>query len=154
MSSSLMSGLPRRETCCHPVVCLQELAAAPLRERHLRDGPLAGRPDPDDVIAAVVELGQRHLQRDSVHRVAGEEVLAAAAGTCAAANGNEVERRADVAEEAVVALTREDLRAVVEVVDPRHRERVVARCRPRPDVVGRGQQPATDNTGRFPVDAA
>ena len=53
-----------------------------------------------------------------MHRVAGEEVLTAAGCTGAAANGNEIERRADVAEEAVVALTGEDLRSVVEVVHP------------------------------------
>src|SRR4029079_3804346 len=89
--------------------CLQDLPSAALGERHLRDGPLAGRPDPDDVIAAVVQLRQRDLQRDGVHRVAGEEVLAAPARTRAASNGNEIERRADVPEETVIALTCEDL---------------------------------------------
>ena len=107
--------------------------------------PLGRGPDTDDVVAAVVELRQRHLQRDRVHRVAGEEIPAAAAGTRAAADRHEVERRADVTEEPVVTLTREDLGAVAEVVDAGHRQRVVVRRRARADVVGRREQPVPDD---------
>src|SRR4029077_17351216 len=78
--------------------CLQDLPPTALRERHLRDRPFAGRPDSDGGAPAIVQLRQRHLYRDSVHRVAAEELPAAAAGTCTAANGNEIERRTDVAE--------------------------------------------------------
>ena len=127
-------------------------SARNLRPRHfasvdLHDGPLTRRPDADDVIRAVVELRQRHLQRDRVHGVAGEEVLAAAGCTGAVANRDEVEDRTDVAEEAVVTLTGEDLRAVVEIVDAGRGECAVVRRRPRPDVVGRRQQTAADDAG-------
>jgi len=88
-----------------------------------------------------------------VHCVPGEKVLTAAGGTGAVANGNEVERRPDVAEEPVVALTGEDLRSVAQVVHARHRERVIVRGRARPDVVGRGQQTVAHDARGIPVDA-
>src|SRR5207247_4315838 len=84
--------------------------------------------------------------------VAGEEVLTAAGRPGAAANRNEIERRADVAKEPVVALTCEDLRSVVQVVYARHRERVIVRGRPRPDVVGRRQQTVAHDAGGISLD--
>ena len=87
-----------------------------------------------------------------MHRVAGEEVLAAAGCTRAAANRDEIERRTDVTEEAVVPLPGEDLRAVVQIVDARHGKRVVVRRRTRSDVVGWCEQAAADDFARLPLD--
>src|SRR5213592_3483306 len=87
-----------------------------------------------------------------MHGVAGEEVLASAGCTGAAADRDQVEDRADVAVEPVVALAREHLRAVAQVMDAARGERAVVRGRPWADVVGRGDEAAADDTRGDPVD--
>ena len=131
------------------------VAAAP----RLELAPLGGGPDADRVVG-VVELGDRDLQGDRVDGVVGEEVLPAAHVPRATPERDEVEDRADVAEERVLALAGEHLPAAVEVEDPRVRERAVVgrpverHVRPRPDV-RRGRQATGDNgSAPLPVHAA
>ena len=101
------------------------------------------RPDADRVIAAVVERGLRDLQRDRMHAVAREEVLAAAGGAGSVADRHEVEDRSDVCEERIVTLPGEDRRAVGQRMNSRNREAVVVRGRARSDVVRRGHAAPT-----------
>src|SRR5207249_1487232 len=79
-----------------------------------------------------------------------EEVLAAAGCAGSVPDRDEVERRADVAEERVVALPGEDRRPVGERVDALDGEVVIVRRRPRADVVGRRREAAADD-GRLPA---
>ena len=90
------------------------------------------------------------LHAERVDAVAGEEVLAAAHVASALADRDEVEDRADVAEERIVALTGERLAAHGEGDDALRGERAVVRSRARPDVVRRGR-PAGDDR-RLPAD--
>ena len=89
--------------------------------------------------------GDRNLHAERVDSVAGEEVLAAAHVARALANCDEIEDRADVAEERIVALPCERLATAGEGDDALRGERAVVRGRARPDVVGRGR-PAGDDT--------
>ena len=88
------------------------------------------------VVFCRVQLGDRDLERDRVYRVAGEEVLAAAVCPVPLRIATQVEDRADVAEERVVALAGE-----VEMPSLLHDRLVdevaVVRSRARPDVVRR-----------------
>ena len=107
--------------------------------------PIGRGPDADDVVRSVVEHRDRNLQRDGVDTVAGEEVLASAGRSGAFANRDQIEGRADVAEERVVALAGEHGCAVAQLMDARGRECVVVRGRTRTDVVGRCQQSVPDD---------
>ena len=105
MTTSLISGSPRRDTCVQP------------RCRLAVDGDVlavGGRPDAERV-ALRVDLRDRDLQGDRVDVVAGQEVLAAAhvARRARLADRDEVEDRADVREERVVTLAGEDADAVL-----------------------------------------
>jgi len=99
MMTSLTSGLARRLTW------IQRRVLA--RRRPRRDlAPVDGRPDADDAVPCV-QLGDRNLHAERVDAVAGEEVLPAAHVAGALANRDEIEDRADVAEERIVTLTGE-----------------------------------------------
>ena len=90
---------------------------APSRRRlagHHGPGPVRSGPDADDV-ALTLDGVDRHLDRRRVDVEAGERVLAAAAlSEVGATDGDQVERGADVTEERIVGVTREDLRAAAE----------------------------------------
>ena len=120
------------------------VAALLVGTRHAGALPVRRSPHTDHV-RVVVEHRDRHLKRDRVHAVAGEEVLAAAGRPGPVADRDEIEDGADVAEERIVTLACEDGRAVRERVHTLLRQRVVVRSRPRADVVGRGHQPAADD---------
>ena len=100
MITSLTSGLPSRSTWTQ----LPELLVTAPRTVVFLRSTEAHTP----IVAVLrVEAGDRHLDRVAVDAVAGEEVLAAAGVARALADRDEIEDRADVAEERVVTLTGE-----------------------------------------------
>ena len=137
MTTSLISGLPRRETWTHWFFALPWSTVSFWRSVAAQHA--------DRVVAAVVELRLRDLQRDRVHAVAGEEVLPASGRAGACSNRDEIEDRADVGEECIVTLTGECGHAVAQGVDPLGGERRVVRSRARADVVRRRLQVRSDD---------
>ena len=109
------------------------------------------RPHADRAVLRV-QARDRHLDGEAVDAVAGEEVLAAAGVARALADRDEIEDRADVAEERVVTLTRERHSATCDGGDRLGDERVVVRGRARPDVVRR-RGAACDDRRLATVDA-
>ena len=102
MTTSLTSGFARRLTWT-------QRARVPGGRAAGRDlAPVDGRPDADGAVLRV-QARDRNLHAERVDAVAGEEVLAAAHVARALADRDEIEDRADVAEERVVTLTGERL---------------------------------------------
>src|SRR6185503_11197193 len=109
--------------------------------RHL--APVDGRPDADDAVLRL-QIRDRDLDAERVDTIAGKEVLAAAHVARALADRDEIEDRADVTEERIVALTSERLAATRERDDALRGQRAVVRGRAWADVVRRGG-PACDD---------
>ena len=129
MMTSLTSGLPRRLTWTNA----PELRVCPPRVVTFRRSTEAHTPM---VFAFAFRDAMGTCTANVCTRVAGEEVLAAAHVADALADRDEVEDRTDVAEERIVTLAGERLRApTVERRDRLRDEAAVLRGRARPDVV-------------------
>ena len=105
MTTSLTSGL-REAVDLDPGALRARAARRPGRDLP----PVDGRPDADDAVLRL-QARDRDLHPERVDAVAGEEVLAAAHVARALADRDEIEDRADVAEERIVPLAGERLAA-------------------------------------------